>query len=106
MEPSKRHPAELNRAALLYDKLQAAFQPAWLDVEDESARHAGHPGARSGGGHFRVRIVSEKFAGMSALQRHRAVYAVLEADLRSSIHALALETLTPEEWRSRHPGAR
>ena len=84
-------------------KLEAAFSPLSLDIVDESARHAGHAGARidddgtPGETHFRVRIVSPAFAGLSRLERQRQIYALLSDELASGIHALALVTLTPEE---------
>ncbi|MFP1644047.1 BolA family protein [Pontitalea aquivivens] len=68
------------------------FQPDRLEVIDESARHAGHAGARpEGESHFRVRIAAAAFAPMSRLARHRAIHAVLGPDLLARIHALALE---------------
>ena len=73
--------------------------PVHLEVVDESSLHAGHPGARAGGGHFRVTIVSEAFDGLGPVQRHRLVHQVLAEELKESIHALALKTLTPEEWQ-------
>jgi BolA family transcriptional regulator, general stress-responsive regulator len=79
-------------------KLTAAFAPASLSVEDESAKHAGHSGARpEGETHFRVRIVSEVFAGLSRVERQRRVYEVLADEMRSRVHALALVTLAPGE---------
>ncbi len=79
-------------------KLTAEFAPAALDIEDESARHAGHAGAAPGGEtHFRVRIVSAAFAGMGRVERQRRVYAVLANELSERVHALALETRTPDE---------
>lgn len=79
-------------------KLTEAFAPAALDIEDESARHAGHAGAAPGGEtHFRVRIVSAAFAGMGRVERQRRVYAVLASELSERVHALALETRTPDE---------
>jgi stress-induced morphogen len=84
-------------------KLQAAFSPLSLDIADESARHASHAGARlnddgtPGETHFRVRIVSSAFAGLSRVERQRRVYAALADELSSGVHALALATLTPEE---------
>jgi len=79
-------------------KLTAAFSPAELRIEDESARHAGHAGARGGGeSHFSVRIVSGAFAGLSRVARQRKVYAVLAEEFAEGLHALALTTLTPEE---------
>lgn len=69
-------------------------------VEDESAQHAGHAGAVSGGGHYRVRVVSPLFAGKPLIARHRMVYDALAAEMKHEIHALALTTLTPEQKRS------
>jgi BolA protein len=71
-----------------------------LTIDDESARHAGHVGARQGGeSHFRVRIVSEKFNSLSRVERQRLVYAALAEEIAAGVHALALTTLTPEESR-------
>lgn len=85
-------------AARLTEKLTAAFAPTQLDVVDDSARHAGHAGARPGGeSHFTVRIVSGAFRGLSRVARQRRVHAVLAEELREQVHALALTTLTPEE---------
>lgn len=85
------------------DKLTAAFSPAALDVEDESARHEGHAGARPGGEtHFNVRIVSAAFEGLSRVERQRRVYAALADELRVRVHALSLTTLTPAETWNEH----
>lgn len=78
--------------------LRQGLQPVHLVVDDDSARHAGHAGAAGGGGHFRVLIVSAAFRGQPHLARQRAVYALLGDAMRTSIHALAVRTLTPEEW--------
>jgi BolA protein len=79
-------------------KLKTALSPVTLDVIDESASHAGHAGAREGGEtHFRVRIVSAAFEGLSRVDRQRRVYAALADELRERVHALALTTLTPSE---------
>jgi BolA family transcriptional regulator, general stress-responsive regulator len=75
----------------------AVLQPQAIDIEDESARHAGHAGAKGGGGHFRLRIVSTAFAGKSTLARHRMVYDALAELMRRDIHALSVSALTPEE---------
>jgi len=81
-------------------KLRAALSPMDLTIDDESARHAGHVGARQGGeSHFRVRIVSEKFNSLSRVERQRLVYAALAEEIAAGVHALALTTLTPEESR-------
>ena len=87
----------------VHEKLTASFAPASLDVEDESARHAGHAGARPGGEtHFNVRIVSSAFEGVSRVERQRRVYAVLADELKSRVHALSLTTLTPAEVWNEH----
>ncbi len=82
----------------LREKLEAAFTPEILAIEDESSRHAGHSGAREGGeSHFRVRIVSAAFRGLSRVERQRRVYAAVAEEIDAGLHALALTTLTPEE---------
>jgi BolA protein len=82
----------------LRDKLTAAFAPARLEIIDESHRHAGHAGARpEGETHFRVEIVSARFAGQSRVARQRLVYAALADELKDRVHALSLSTLAPEE---------
>ena len=81
---------------LLRDRL-AFLAPLRLEVIDDSAKHAGHAGARSGGGHYQLLIVSEHFAGKSTLQRHRLIYDALGELMRSRIHALSIRSLTPEE---------
>jgi BolA protein len=85
------------------EKLTAAFAPDALDVEDESAKHAGHSGSRPGGEtHFNVRIVSKAFEGISRVERQRRVYAALADELKARIHALSLTTLTPAEVWNEH----
>ena len=85
-------------AQTITDKLTAAFQPARLEVIDDSHQHAGHVGARPGGEtHFTVRIVADAFAGKSRVERQRLVYGVLAAELAGPVHALALTTQTPAE---------
>lgn len=75
----------------------ASLDPQKIEVEDESALHVGHPGARDGGGHFRLFIVSDAFAGQGRLARHRMVYAALGEMMQQEIHALAIQAQTPEE---------
>lgn len=77
----------------------AALAPLRLEIVDDSARHAGHAGAK-GGGHYRLTIVSSRFAGCATVQRHRLIYAALEPMMRGEIHALGIEALAPEEDRS------
>jgi BolA protein len=75
--------------------LRQALNATEVVVEDESALHAGHAGAASGGGHYRVQVVSPLFAGKPLVARHRLVYDALAAEMQREIHALALTTLTP-----------
>jgi BolA protein len=76
--------------------LEHELAPSQVDIIDDSARHAGHAGAREGG-HFRVRIVSEAFRGKSAIERHRLVFAAVANLMGRDIHALNIEARTPEE---------
>lgn len=81
-------------AQALQARLAELLAPSQLEVIDESAAHAGHAGAAPGGGtHFRVRIASPRFAGLSTVARHRLVYDALRDFLDRGLHALAIETL-------------
>jgi BolA protein len=92
--PPGQMPREL-RVEAIRRRLQVAFDPIELEVFDDSHQHAGHEGARDGRGHYRVRVVSAVFAGMSPVARHRAVYAAVEDMLQSDIHALAIQASAP-----------
>lgn len=92
-----------NRVAEIEQRLRAALAPQHLVIEDESAQHAGHAGAREGGGHYDVTIVADQFAGKSLLQRHRLVYDALGETMRKDIHALSIHALTPDEARTTNP---
>jgi BolA family transcriptional regulator, general stress-responsive regulator len=81
---------------LIKQKL-SVLEPEKIEIVDESARHAGHEGAKSGGGHYLLIIVSRKFSGKSALARHRLVYTALQEMMHKSIHALSVKAYTPEE---------
>jgi BolA protein len=80
-----------DRVSLIRERLQAALQPTYCEVIDESHLHRGHAGARDGRGHFRVKIASPAFAGRTRLEIHRLVYAALGDLMTSDIHALAVE---------------
>ena len=87
-------------ATTIETKLDAAFRPLELQIVDQSHLHAGHAGAREGGeSHFRVRVVSELFEGMSRVERQRKVNAALRAELDGPVHALSIEALAPSEAR-------
>lgn len=75
----------------------AALEPESIELEDDSARHAGHAGARSGGGHYNLHIVSAMFTGKNTVARHRMIYAVLGEMMKGEIHALAIRAQTADE---------
>jgi len=77
--------------------LESALEPESLEVEDDSHKHAGHEGAKSGLGHFNVSIVSPHFNGKNMLARHRAVYAALDDMMKTDIHALAIDATASDE---------
>ncbi|UTH73405.1 BolA family transcriptional regulator [Chromobacterium sp. IIBBL 290-4] len=82
------------------EMLEAALQslaPDHIDIQDDSALHAGHAGAKGGGGHYTLTIVSARFAGLGRIQRHRLIYQTLGDLMTSRVHALAIRALTPEE---------
>ena len=85
------------RVAIIRERLTQALAPQQLEVRDDSAKHAGHEGARDGRGHFGVRVVSAAFAGKAPLARHRLVYAALGELMHTDIHALAIEAKAPDE---------
>jgi BolA family transcriptional regulator, general stress-responsive regulator len=73
------------------------LQPVSLEIKDESGKHIGHAGARDGGGHYQLTIVSSAFAGASRLNRHRMIYDALGDLMRREIHALAIDAFAPGE---------
>lgn len=73
------------------------LSPESLEVFDDSSEHAGHAGARDGGGHFQLVIVAREFAGKTAVARHRLVYDALSDLMPKQIHALAIRAYAPEE---------
>ena len=82
------------RAARLRQALEAALSPTLLEIRDDSARHAGHAGAREGG-HFHVTIAAPGFAGLPQVQRHRMVYAAAAELMGRDIHALSIDARAP-----------
>ena len=88
----------MSREQRIRAALSAALNPTEIEIVDESKLHEGHAGAAPGGEtHYRVRLVSEAFAGQSRVARQRAVYAALDAEFAGGLHALSLATLTPDE---------
>lgn len=89
-------------AQVRVERIRAALErlaPLQLEVVDNSHRHVGHEGARDGRGHFAVEIVSECFAGLAPLQRHRRVYQALGEMMQTDIHAVEIRARTPAEAR-------
>jgi BolA protein len=76
--------------------LRAALEPARLEVVDDSAAHAGHPGAREGR-HFSVRLTSARFNGLTRVARHRLVYSALHGLIAQGIHAIAIDARAPDD---------
>jgi BolA protein len=89
--------ANVERIVRMRALLIAALAPVSLEVIDDSHRHIGHAGARDGLGHFNLDIVSEAFAGIAPLARHRAIYAALGAMMETDIHALSIRARTQSE---------
>jgi BolA family transcriptional regulator, general stress-responsive regulator len=81
---------------VIEQRLRAEFDPLELNVRDDSADHAGHAGAREGG-HFHVTVISSRFTGLQRVARHRLVYHCLSDLMQRGIHALSLDTRTPDE---------
>lgn len=87
----------MSTADLIRERL-APLHPAAVHVVDDSASHAGHAGAASGGGHFQLTVVSEQFAGKNLIARHRMIYDALADLMHQQIHALQIEALTPDQF--------
>jgi BolA protein len=85
------------RLSTLRARLTDALNPTEIEIIDESARHAGHAGAASGGGHYILHIVSDAFTGKNLIQRHRLVYDAVGDMMHSEIHALSIQARSPDE---------
>lgn len=85
------------RVEMIRERLTNCLQPTELDIVDESAKHAGHAGAASGGGHFIVTITASAFQDKTLIQRHRLVYDAVDDIMHREIHALSIQARTPEE---------
>ena len=94
----------MDTADLIAKRLSDALAPETIEVIDDSHKHRGHAGAAEGGGHFRVRLVSSAFDGLSQLARHRCVYEVLDSEMGGLIHALSIVALAPGETAGDNAG--
>lgn len=88
---------DLGRVEMIRERLINALAPTRLEITDDSSQHRGHAGAASGGGHFSVTIVSEKFNNQNMIQRHRLVYLAVNDMMPAEIHALSINALSPGE---------
>ena len=88
--------AKVDRIEMIRDCIETALTPLELDIVDESHLHAGHSG-HGGAGHFKVKIVSDKFNGQLPLARHRMVYAAVDSLMPAEIHALSIEAIAADE---------
>ena len=86
----------MNRIAAMRAHL-AALNPVSLEIIDESHKHAGHAGARDGGGHYLLQIVTSQFTGKGTMARHRMIYSALDEMMKHEIHALNIQANTPDE---------
>lgn len=87
----------LSRIEHIRQRLEAALAPLECVLVDDSASHAGHAGAASGGGHYNLRIVCSQFTGLGLVHRHRLVYDSVRDMMPAEIHALAITALAPSE---------
>jgi BolA protein len=85
------------RKAMIRECLERELAPESLEIIDESASHAGHAGAASGGGHFILHIVTDAFRDKTLIQRHRLIYDALGDIMHREIHALSIQAKTPDE---------
>ncbi len=82
---------------LTIEQKLAALEPSRLELSDDSAWHVGHEGAKGGGGHYSLTIVSPQFSGKNTVARHRLIYAALGSMMQQQIHALAIRAYAPDE---------
>ncbi len=97
--PGTPDPRGMSVLDVLRDRL-AKLAPTQLEIRDDSAKHAGHAGARGGGGHYVVSIVAARFAGLATMQRHRLVYDAAGDLMQGAIHALSISAKAPEETQT------
>lgn len=91
-------PRSHDRAEMIRSTLETVLDAEHVEIEDDSALHAGHLGAQGGGGHYRVIVVSPRFEGLSRVAAQRLVYRALGELMATEIHALEIRTLTPAQW--------
>lgn len=80
-------------------KMKESLGAVYVEVIDESWKHAGHASA-TGGGHFILRVASNKFEGISLVNRNRMVFDILKEEMKEEIHGFTIKAMTPQEWKS------
>ncbi len=93
----RRDDRQTDRIKIIRRRLQSGLSPDSLEITDDSHLHVGHAGAQGGAGHYSVMIISAKFNGLNRIKRHQLVYACVNDMMPHQIHALSIETCTPEE---------
>lgn len=88
----------MSRVEAIEARLNSTLNPESMDIVDDSHKHAGHAGAKSGGGHFDLTIVCDKFAGLNTVMRHRLIYEALAEMMQTDIHALSIKAFAPDEF--------
>ena len=94
---------ELSGCVARMEQCLASLAPELVEIYDESGEHVGHAGAREGGGHYQLLVVSSQFDNLGRVARHRLVYDALAGMMQNEIHALAITALTPQELRDVFP---
>jgi BolA protein len=89
----------MTETAIKLEQALSGLNPSYLDIQDDSALHAGHAGNR-GGGHYTITIVSDSFEGLSIIKRHRLVYDAAETLLEKEIHALSINAKVTSEFKN------
>ena len=87
----------MDRVQAIRERINRKLGTDLIEIMDKSHHHIGHAGAATGGGHFAVKVVSDKFFNRSVLERHRMIYQAVNDLMPSEIHALSIQALTPEE---------
>ena len=90
-----------NRTDMIRERLERSFAPSRLEIRDDSHKHAGHPGARDGRGHFHIEIVSDKFAGVPRIKQHQMIYEALGSLMQTDIHALQIRFSAEDKTSNR-----
>jgi len=96
------HDQTISIPTLIQERLTQALHPITLDLQDDSAQHIGHAGAKQGGGHYSLFIVSDAFTAKSPVQRHQMIYTALDGLIGGAIHALSITAKAPAEYQVSH----